>query len=526
MMSETHFPLESRITWRPGVLACVAAGAIVLGFLITYWPTVQSIEAIWRRAETFAHGYVVIPIALWLTWCKRDVLAAMSPKPFWPAIAAIAAFGFAWLLGSVAGVLGLEQFALLFMIIAAIVAVVGVPITKEIAFPLVFLVFAVPFGEFIVPWLIDHTADFTIAAVRASGVPVFREGNHFAIPTGRWSVVEACSGIRYLLASLTVGTLYAYLTYRSPRKRALFIAVSIVVPIIANWLRAYMIVMIGHLSGNTLAVGVDHIIYGWIFFGVVIMIMFWIGSFWREDEAVPDTASVAHPVGLTAGSPRISAIILAVCAALVAGASWRPLATALETVTNQAAKEVPAVMATAGWKPAAELKPVWTPSYTGDYKSLHQWFTKEEQIVGLYVALYSNQTQGNELIGSQNALVKPNDNIWVKTSEGQRSADWDGAALSVRTAEIVGGPARRLARSWYWVDGRFTSSDTMAKVMLAIAKVTLRPDHSAVIVIYTPISGPPAQADATLDTFSRDMAPGVMKALQAATAHGASDSVR
>ena len=53
-------------------------------------------------------------------------------------------------------------------------------------------------------------------------------------------------------------------------------------PIVANWLRAYMIVMIGHLSNNKLAVGVDHIIYGWVFFGLVMLLLFWVGSFWQE----------------------------------------------------------------------------------------------------------------------------------------------------------------------------------------------------------------------------------------------------
>jgi exosortase len=69
--------------------------------------------------------------------------------------------------------------------------------------------------------------------------------------------VEACSGVRYLISSVTLGCLYAYLTYQSTKKRLLFIAVSIVVPIIANGLRAYMIVMIGHLSGMELATGGD-----------------------------------------------------------------------------------------------------------------------------------------------------------------------------------------------------------------------------------------------------------------------------
>src|SRR5262249_51201448 len=134
------------------------------------------------------------------------------------------------------------------------------------------------------PPLMEQTANFTIGALRLSGIPVYREGLFFTVPSGSWSVVEACSGLRYLMASLTLGFLYAYLTYRTLYRRIAFIAPSIVVPLVASWIRAYMIVMIGHLSHMELAVGVDHLLYGWLFFGIVIAILFWAGSHWREDQ--------------------------------------------------------------------------------------------------------------------------------------------------------------------------------------------------------------------------------------------------
>src|SRR5215467_7740730 len=107
---------------------------------------------------------------------------------------------------------------------------------RVLLFPLAFLLFAIPAGEFLVPVLMDWTADFTVAAIRWSGVPVFREGNHFALPSGNWSIVEACSGIRYLVASVMIGTIYAALAYRSAKRRAALLVASIVVPIVANWL--------------------------------------------------------------------------------------------------------------------------------------------------------------------------------------------------------------------------------------------------------------------------------------------------
>ena len=85
----------------------------------------------------------------------------------------------------------------------------GLEVARTIAFPLAFTLMAVPIGEFLLPNLMNQTADFTVAALRLTGVPVYREGLYFTVPTGRWSVVEACSGLRYLIASLTLGLLFA-----------------------------------------------------------------------------------------------------------------------------------------------------------------------------------------------------------------------------------------------------------------------------------------------------------------------------
>ncbi len=120
----------------------------------------------------------------------------------------------------------------------------GIEVARTILFPLLFLFFAVPFGEFMLPTMMEWTADFTVAALRFSGMPVFREGQHFVIPSGNWSVIDECSGVRYVIASFMVGSLFAYLNYRSYTKRVVFMVVALALPMLANWLRAYMIVML------------------------------------------------------------------------------------------------------------------------------------------------------------------------------------------------------------------------------------------------------------------------------------------
>ncbi|MGB9110211.1 MAG: exosortase A, partial [Telluria sp.] len=279
----------------------------LLAPLALYFGTVRSIVSIWNSSETFAHGYVILPISLWLVWRRRENFSLYPPQPWAPALALLALLGAGWLAAQLGEVQVVSQYTFVAMFPVAALALLGPRLAGSLAFPLLFLLFAVPFGEVFVAPLIQFTADFTVAAVRATGIPVLRSGTRFELPTGSWSVVEACSGVRYLISSITLGCLYAYLTYRSMARRFLFIGLAMVVPVIANGLRAYMIVMIGHLSGMALATGVDHLIYGWLFFGLVMFVMFWIGSFWREDVPKDDVGAAVPAPAVFDPSPAAKA---------------------------------------------------------------------------------------------------------------------------------------------------------------------------------------------------------------------------
>ena len=173
------------------------------------------------------------------------------------------------------GVQVVEQLAFVGIVVASLASLLGWQVSKFLAFPAVPVLRGAD-GEDLVPPMMEFTATFTVEALRLTGIPVYRDGLWFSLPSGNWSVVEACSGVRYLIASATLGVMYAY-HLSHPVERLLFIVLSIVVPVIANGVRAYMIVMIGHLSGMEYATGVDHLIYGWVFWrGDVHSVLDWI----------------------------------------------------------------------------------------------------------------------------------------------------------------------------------------------------------------------------------------------------------
>jgi exosortase A len=471
----------------PSVVAIAAVSLVACGMLALYWRTAESIVAIWLRSETFAHGFVVIPICLWLVWRRRHALAEIPVTPWWPALAGVFAAGALWLVASAADALGVKQFALVFMIQAGIIAVVGKRMARALVFPIAFLLFAVPAGEIFVPTLIDRTADFTVSALRWSGVPVYREANHFLIPSGAWSVVEACSGIRYIIASLMVGTIYAAVAYQSVGRRVAFIGASIVVPIIANWFRAYMIVMLAHLTNNKLAVGVDHIIYGWVFFGVVMLLLFWVGSFWQETEKPPAAAS-ARSSRAAEGSVRFSsrALFAAAIAAVMLAAIWLPIEGVVARPVSTDTPALAPLAAESGWIPAGKPFTEWKPHYKGYASDLSQIFTRDNRTVGLYLAYFRNQEKGRELITSGNLLVSMEDWKWRQLAASSGTVDWTGVQAPAQRAEISGSQDESLvAYRLYWVNGTMTSSDYVAKALIAWSKLRGLGDDSALIVAYS-----------------------------------------
>ena len=481
--------------WRQALPATIM---VVLWVLLLYREAALGMAQIWWRSETFTHGFLVLPIVLWLIWRARESLALKVPEPTAWVFAAVGAVVFAWLLADLAGVNAVAQLALVSLLVLAVPAVLGVPVASLIIFPLFFLFLAVPIGEVFLPQLMEWTADFTVLALRFSGIPVFREGLQFVIPSGNWSVVEACSGVRYLIASFTVGTLFAYLNYQSTKRRLLFMVVSILVPIVANWLRAYLIVMLGHLSGNKLAVGVDHLIYGWVFFGVVIMLMFAIGIRWAEPEPGPGITDTNAPGTTSSANAAKIWIAAASFCTLVAVPHLLKWVTTETASTAKLSMAVPDKLAP-GWV-AATGEAVGTIKYKPHYllatAESNTSYQMQGRQVGLFLALYRNQDYERKLVTSKNVLVTSSDTQWTRVTDGSRNIALAGETVALRTLELRGNGltdqprgARLLVWQIYWINGTLTTSDYLAKVYSAFYRLTGQGDDSAVIVVYTPKDG-------------------------------------
>jgi exosortase A len=524
MNAQTPQPITSNYTVAPDQQKLKAAVLLTLtviaGILIVYHETTASMISIWMRSETFAHGFLIFPFSAYLIWGQRKRLSKVFFQPSPLALLVLASLGFSWLLATLASVQVFKQFLLIAMIPTAVWAIMGRRMVWALAFPLAYLALAVPFGEALIPPLIDFTADFTVKALQLTGIPVYREGSFFSIPSGNWSVVEACSGIRYLIASFTLGTLYAYLTYHSLKRRLIFIALSLIVPIVANGIRAYMIVMTGHLSDMQLAVGVDHLIYGWVFFGFVMLLLFWIGSFWREDDNAYADNSVKLAAETETGfhidrATPLKGTVSAAGAVLAVAFIWPIYAGHLERASSPVAGPEIDIPDIAGkWQISSSGTSDWKPEYVGATTQLLQNYQKDGRSVDLYISYYRNQKQGSELINSQNTMVSEAESDWHNIKQETRSVDLGSRQEIINQGQLRSSSTQLLIWRWYWLDGENTANPYLAKFILARNKLLQRSDDGAEIIIATRYEDTREEAVPVLQDFLDDMMPAISNSLQ------------
>jgi exosortase A len=503
-------PKMGRPAWSvAGVAAIVATLALV------FWSTSVSLVSTWNSSGTYSHGFLIVPAFFWLVWGRRIELASLPIVPTWWALHPLAVVCVLWLVGDSMALALPTQLAVVMMVPLVIAGVFGFAWVRALLFPLAFLFFAVPVGESLVPVLMDWTADFTVAALQLSGVPVYRDGLHFEIPSGKWSVVDSCSGIRYLFACLAVSSLYAWTIYRTTARRLALVGLAAGIAVIANWIRAYGIVMLGHLSNNQIATGVDHLVYGALFFAVIMALVFGLGVVWREggqataqDHAVPvqsagaDLAPPLRDVGMRRWVPAALAMGAVMLTVSIGGA--RPA-----TATGAASLATQGVLPRGGWA-ALDAPPLtWQPALHNPASLVSSAFAKGGETVGMHVGLFNRPTTQSKVTSAMNRLLEPDglNPQWKLAQQGSTQIQWGAESVKVRTAVLIGNGARLVAWQWYGVDGQVTADPARAAWLQMLARLRGRDETAAWIAIYTREADDPVIASRRLATFVADMAP-------------------
>ena len=463
-----------------------------------YFPTFRSIVEKWNSDASFSHGFLILPISLWLAWRVRDELARTAFVPSVAGIVASAACVLAWIVARGTGVLVIEQFAAVALVPSLVLAALGWPATRVLLVPLGFLFFMVPFGRALVPFLMQATAHAATTLLQWTGIPVLRSYMYISIPYGQFEVARACSGLNYFVTSLVLGILYGILFYRGWRKRLLCVAAFVVFPVVLNILRVYVIVLVSYLTEFRFGPGTEHIVFGRVFFLLVILLLFWIGRRWQDPPA-PSAAIATPGAGLASAAwPRWWPLPVACAVALAGPPVVADSAADARALVANGTRLVGFPAAVAGWSgPAAAGH--WRPLYRGGLVERQaQYLDAQGAPVDVFVAVYGLGTSaGTEMISYDN-VVSRNEFGSLAEDERRRVPLGDGRTLVVRQLAVREYGSERLVWHWYVIGARQTPSPYAVKALEALAFVTRSTDSERVVTVSTPLD---EGATARLEAF-------------------------
>ena len=290
---------------RAGWPTLVGVGAVVMAFGLLYREVIDKLVYDWSNDGNYSHGFLIVPIAAYFAWERRQRLLAAPARP--------SVFGLVLLLGSlatlIAGILGSELFltrtSMIGVLAGIVLFVAGWQALRILAFPIAFLLLMVP-----IPAIIFNQIAFPLQLLASrfgettlmmSNIPVLREGNLIILANTTLEVAEACSGIRSLVSLVTLGIIYGYFTDPRSWVRVAITLATIPIAIIANGLRVAGTGVAAHYYGEEAATGFFHTFSGWLVFAVAFGMLFVVMQLLQKIRPPRRTPAPAAPLAPVRG---------------------------------------------------------------------------------------------------------------------------------------------------------------------------------------------------------------------------------
>ncbi|RJF91420.1 exosortase A [Sphingomonas cavernae] len=482
-------------SWRrQGLLTAVA---IVLILALFARDTVD-IASIWWNSSTFGHCLLIPPILAWLVWQRWPDLLALVPCGWAWGLVPVAGGALGWLLGDAAGVALARHLGLVLMLQGAVIALLGPKVARALAFPIFYMIFMVPFGEELVPPLQTITAKMCMVLLDLVGIPARIEGVFITTPNGYFEVAEACSGVNFLIAMIAYGALAANLCFMNWRRRLPFMLLCVLVPILANGIRAWGTIYISELTSISFAESFDHVVYGWVFFAIVMAIV--MGISWplfdrSNDTCWFDSERLIEPMREQRYPYALPAAVVAMVAAPLL---WSAAIAATGRTSMPSGISLPEV---AGWQRVQlSTRYPWFPHFVGaDHRLIGRYRNAAGDEVDLAILLFAYQEEGKELVGYGQGAVDPaSDWAWTATAV----APSGGIAERI----VAPGPVTREVVSFYRVGGTLTGSATRVKLETLKSRL-IGGDQAGVAVLVSAEEGVARSARPAIDAFLTSLGP-------------------
>ena len=258
--------------------------------VLAYLPTLIRLVEQWDQSEEMSHGFFVPLVAGYIAWQKREEISNLTLSSHWMGIVLVVLAGLQLTVATLGAELFLARTAFVFAVWGAVIYLGGWPLFRSLRFPLLLLLLMIPIPEIIYNQITFPLQLFASRvaewALNLMGYPVLREGNVLELASQKLQVVEACSGIRSLLALTFLSLVYGFFFTKTIWIRVALFLSTIPVAIAANASRVTFTGILSEINPEY-ATGFFHSLSGWaLFFVAFVMLAFvhqgleWIGRRW------------------------------------------------------------------------------------------------------------------------------------------------------------------------------------------------------------------------------------------------------
>lgn len=264
--------------------------------VLIYLPVLGDLIADWYEDSNYSHGFLIIPVSVWLIWRQRKELASVPVRT--------SNWGFAGILVALAifivGTAGAEYFTARFSFVLLLVSITlysfGWMFLRKVWFAFFFMLFMIP-----IPYVIYYSVTFPMqlfaskiasVALGVIGLPLVRFGNVLHLPGGQaLEVAEACSGLRSIVALLALGALYAYFTQENRVKAVILFLATIPIAIFGNVVRISFTAIGTYAISEAFVEGTLHEMAGMLVFLFSLIMLMIFGSLLKWKELPVDITS-------------------------------------------------------------------------------------------------------------------------------------------------------------------------------------------------------------------------------------------
>lgn len=268
-------------------------------WVLLYWPTFEGLYARWIKwDEGMAHGLPVAILFVYLLY-KSLPWTPLSTRntTWWMSVIGLGFGSAAWFVFHAVNVTILEQLVLLPLLALLLAAVFGLKQVCRHRLLLLFPLFAIPVWDYLNGPLLAMSSFVVGEMVRMAGMPALIEGSSIFIPHGHILIADGCSGLRYFVIALTMGYLISYLNQYSERQLLLVLAVAAILGLITNWIRIFILIVIGYQTEMQSPLMSDHEYYGWALFALICLPAIYFAPVVKR-ETTPGVAGPSSSKGL------------------------------------------------------------------------------------------------------------------------------------------------------------------------------------------------------------------------------------